>query len=289
MLLSQGTLRNIRAATSIQWGSIEMESFKIASSSFRAIAIATLLALTGLFAAGCGDESGDAKSNDTTAASTDEPKSESTDEVEGVEKMKPAAGTGNVQGKVMFNGKPAANIEVTLCEKFNRFMGGCDGATLTARTDENGEYVITNVAPKEYESLLAAVFDTDSFVFATQGIGGLTASKYNVEADKTLFVRTINLFKSDLKTSSPKAGAKIAGTGIALAWDAYPDAAYYKFSMFPDSMSITSPYINHRVDSAGYALDKPLEKGGWRWEVEAFNGDDIKLSESSNDLTFTVN
>ena len=33
----------------------------------------------------------------------------------GVEKVKPEPGTGNVQGKVLFNSKPAENIEVKLC------------------------------------------------------------------------------------------------------------------------------------------------------------------------------
>ena len=95
----------------------------------------------------------------------------------GVEKVKPAPGTGNVQGKVLFNSKPAENIEVKLCETFNRFLGGCGGKTYTARTDKDGEYVITNVPPKEYEGLLARVFDTDLFIFATTGIGGLSANK----------------------------------------------------------------------------------------------------------------
>src|SRR3982074_1634818 len=82
----------------------------------------------------------------------------------GIEKVKPAAGTGNVQGKVLFNGKPVENIEVKLCETFNRFLGGCDGKTYTARTDKDGVYVIANVEPKTYEGLLARVFDTDSYV-----------------------------------------------------------------------------------------------------------------------------
>ena len=88
-----------------------------------------------------------------------------------VEKMKPAAGTGNIQGKVLYNGKPAENIEVRLCEKFNRFMGGCDGQKFVARTDKNGEYVITNVPPSTYEALTARVFDSNFYVFATTGIG----------------------------------------------------------------------------------------------------------------------
>ena len=117
----------------------------------------------------------------------------------GVEKIKPAPGTGNVQGQVLYNSKPAENIEVKLCEKFNQYFGGCGGKTYTARTDKEGEYVVANVEPKVYEALLAKVFDTDSSVFATSGIAGISSTKYEVTADQTLFITTTHLFKSDLK------------------------------------------------------------------------------------------
>src|SRR5918911_5246025 len=77
--------------------------------------------------------------------------------VEGVEKVKPAPGTGNVQGKVLYNGKPVENIDVKLCETFSRFLGGCSGKSYSARTDKNGEYVITNAERMVYEGLLARV------------------------------------------------------------------------------------------------------------------------------------
>ena len=207
----------------------------------------------------------------------------------GVEKAKPAPGTGNVQGKVLYNNQPVENIEIKLCETFNRFMGGCTGQAYTARTDKDGEYLITNVAPKTYEALTARVFDTDSYIFATSGIAGLSAAKYEVAADKTFFVSPIHLFKSDLKILNPKAGAKVTSTGLELKWDSYPDAAYYKFSIHPDDSSITSPYINERVEATSFVLDKPLEKGIYRWRVDAFNKDNRKLSESADDIKFTVN
>jgi hypothetical protein len=207
----------------------------------------------------------------------------------GVEKVKPATGTGNVQGKVLFNSKPAENIEVKLCETFNRFLGGCGGKTFTARTDKDGEYVITNVPPKEYEGLLARVFDTDLFIFATTGIGGLSANKYDVVADKTLFVSPTNLYKGDLKILNPKAGAKVSAQNLELKWEPYPDAVYYKFSIYPDEATITSPYVNERVEATSFAIDKPLEKGTYRWQVEAYNSADKKISESSDDIKFTIN
>jgi hypothetical protein len=206
----------------------------------------------------------------------------------GVEKVKPAAGTGNVQGKVLFNSKPAENIEVKLCEKFSRYLSGCSGQTYTARTDKDGDYVITNVPPKTYEALTARVFDTDGYIFATTGMAGISSAKYDVVADKTFFVAPINLFKSDLKTVSPKAGSKVSGEGLELKWEAYPDAAYYKFSTYADDVSVTSPYVNERVEGTAFEVTKPMPKGTYRFQVSAFNKDDKKLAESSDDVNFTV-
>lgn len=207
----------------------------------------------------------------------------------GVEKVKPAPGTGNVQGKVLFNSKPAANIEVKLCETFSRYLSGCGVKIYSARTDQNGDYVITNVEPKTYQALTARVFDTDGYVFATTGLAGISSAKYEVVADKTFFVTPINLFKSDLKTVNPKAGAKVAAQDLELKWEPYPDAAYYKFSTYAEDSSVTSPYINERVEGTSFAMNKPLPKGIYRFQVTAFNKDDRKISESSDDIKFTVN
>jgi hypothetical protein len=206
----------------------------------------------------------------------------------GVEKIKPAPGTGNVQGKVLYNGKPVENIEVKLCEKFNRFFGGCSGKSFTAKTDKDGEYVITNVEPNVYEGLMARVFDTPSYVFATSGIAGLSSAKYEIAADKTLFISPTHLFKGDLKTVNPKAGAKVSVQNLELKWNEYPDAAYYKFSIYPEEMSVTSPYVNERVEATSFSIDKPLQKGTYRWQVTAYNSSDQKLSESDRDIKFTI-
>jgi hypothetical protein len=209
--------------------------------------------------------------------------------VEGVEKVKPAPGTGNVQGKVLYNGAPVENIEVKLCETFSRFLSGCGGKIYTAKSDKDGDFVITNVPPKEYEGLTVRVFDTDSYVFATTGIAGISATKYNVVADKTLFVTPTHLFKGDLQVLNPKAGSTVSAENLELKWGPYPDAAYYKFSLSPDSHQITPPYTNQRVDDASFKVNKPLEKGSYRFKVEAFNKADKKLSETSDDITFTIN
>ena len=209
--------------------------------------------------------------------------------VEGVEKVKPASGTGNVQGKVLYNNAPVENIEVRLCETFSRFLSGCGGKIYTAKTDQDGDFVIANVEPKEYEGLTVRVFDTDSYVFATTGIAGVASAKYNVIADKTLFVTATHLFKGDLKTVNPKAGSTVSAQDLELNWEAYPDADYYKFTLYPDNHQITPPYVNERVQGASFKVNKPLEKGSYRWKVEAYNGSDKKLSETSDDIKFSIN
>ena len=90
---------------------------------------------------------------------------------------------------------------------------------------------------------------------------------------------------------SPKAGAKIDGSNIEVKWDPYPDAAYYKFSIHADSSSGAQTeydFINKRVDGTSYVLEKPLSPGSYTCQVVAYNGNDIKLSESADDIKFTV-
>jgi 5-hydroxyisourate hydrolase-like protein (transthyretin family) len=245
--------------------------------------------------AGCGGPGGNAPASNTAAGDSNtsrptpstSPAGTAAPET-GVEKVKPAPGTGNVQGKVLYNGKPAPNIEVKLCEKFNRFFGGCSGQTFTAKTDADGDYVVANVEPKTYEGLMARVFDTDSYIFATTGIAGLSSAQYEVAADKTLFVRPTHLFKSDLKLLNPKAGSKVSAQGLELKWQEYPDAAYYKLSLYPSDSSVTSPYIGQRVEATTFPADKSLPKGEYRVQLEAYNASDQKLAESAKDIKFTV-
>lgn len=207
----------------------------------------------------------------------------------GVEKGKPAPGKGAVQGKVFYNGKPVPNVEVRLCEKFSRFLGGCSGQAYTVKTDAGGEYWIKNVPPGTYEGLLVRVFNTGSYVFATSGI--VSAAKYRIEPDQTFFAPDTNLFKSDLKVLSPKAASKVAPTDIDVKWVAYPEAAYYKFSLYADSSTGAKTefdYINKRVDGTSYTLEKPLSPGTYTCKVDAYNGEDVKLAESADDIKFSV-
>jgi hypothetical protein len=207
----------------------------------------------------------------------------------GVEKEKPAAGKANVQGKAFYNEKPAAGVEVKLCETFSQYGTGCGGETFKAKTDEAGEYLIKDVPPGIYEGLTVQVFDTPFYVFATSGY--VAAAKYNLEEGKTYFAPDTHLFKNDLKLASPKAGAKVAAENVEVKWEPYPDAAYYKYSIHADTASgaVTDlDNVSKRVDDPSVTLAKPLAPGTYTAKVEAFNANDRKLSQTSRDMKFTV-
>jgi hypothetical protein len=206
-----------------------------------------------------------------------------------VERVEPASGKGNIQGQVLYNNKPVENIEVKLCETFSQFVGGCSGKRYTAKTDREGYYVVTDVDPGKYQALLTRVFETDSFIFATTGIAGISATEYDVTADETLFIDPTHLFKGDLKLLNPAAGSKVNGQNLELSWEAYPDAAYYKFSVYPEDVTVLAPYVDERIDGTSFVIDEPLSKGTYRWTVDAYNSGDRKLAESSDDIKFTVN
>ncbi len=147
----------------------------------------------------------------------------------GTAKAAPESGKANVQGKVLFNGEPVPDIEVKVCQKFSRFMGQCSGDSFKTKTDASGEYLIANVTPGIYEGLLVKVFNTNSYVFAVQGLG-VSSAKYKFDADSTYFAPDTNLFKTDLKLSEPKSNASVAGADLKIKWEAYPGAAYYKLN-----------------------------------------------------------
>lgn len=205
----------------------------------------------------------------------------------GIEKQKPAEGKANVQGKVLYNGNPQAGIEVKLCESFSQFYGGCSGENFVTKTDANGEYLLANVTPKVYQGLLVKVFNTKNYIFATQGFG-ISSAEYKIDADKTFFAPTSNLFKDDLKLQIPKDNAKVSASDLTIKWEAYPEAVYYKLYLTPEEYDAESSFAESRIEANEYKVNKTLKAGGYTLRLEAFNGSNIKLAELPEDITFNV-
>lgn len=233
-----------------------------------------------------GDSNVAVTNTSNTAKTPANKKSTDAESTSGEEKTKPAAGKGNVQGKVLFNEQPVEGIEVKICETFSAIIGiRCTGKTLTTKTGSDGVFVLANLEPMTYGGLTAKVFKSNYYIYPQEGI--MSPQKFTVEADKTTFTPDINLFKDDVKITNPKSGAKADAKSLELKWDTYPDAAYYKVSLFPDAGG-TPPVSGERVEDPTYAVTEELINGKYRMKVEAFNSNDRKLAESSADIKFTV-
>ncbi|MEO5860766.1 MAG: hypothetical protein ABIR33_17680 [Pyrinomonadaceae bacterium] len=209
------------------------------------------------------------------------------DSEDGTAKATPESGKANVQGKVLFNGEPASGVEVKICQKFSRFIGECSGDSSKTKTDAAGEYLFSNIVAGVYEGLLVKVFDTDSYVFATQGLG-VSAAKYKFDSDTTYFAPVTNLFKFDLKLQEPKVNASVAGADLKVKWEAYPNAAYYKLSVNPAEYDTDSTVSNERVEGGEYTVTKDLKPGKYSLTLTAYNANDVKLAELKERVSFTV-
>ena len=154
------------------------------------------------------------------------------------------------------------------------------GKPIRRERTPNGEYVITNVPPKTYEGLLARVFDTDMFFFATTGMLPTQCNTYEVvKRTRPCSCRRPISTRVIFGCPIPVPDRKVSAQNLELKWETYPDAAYYKFSIYPEDAATTSPYVDERVDGTSFSIDKTLEKGTYRWRVDAYNSADRKLSE----------
>lgn len=208
------------------------------------------------------------------------------------EKVKPLSGKANVQGRVLYNLQPVTDIEVKLCVESNLY-GDCMGKKHLTKTDANGAYLFANIAPGDY-MIFVRVFNTKQYIFT--GTYGFSPTRYKLEADKTLFVPTTNLFKSDLKVQNPKPGSSVDADNFEIKWDAYPDAAYYRLELM--NFSTGKNYLSETVKTTNYKIEKPslnvenrgiaLINGGYRLRIEAYNAVNIKLAQCEDGIEFTV-
>ena len=207
---------------------------------------------------------------------------------EQVERAKPAPGTGNVQGKVVYNGKPIGDIEVKLCEKFDGLLSGqCSGQTFTAISDAEGNYLITDVVPMRY-AVLTRVSGSDSDLFTyVSNPRGFGSNPFEVSADKTLFIPPIHFFKVDLKLLNPPLDTSVSGEQLWLTWEPYAEATYYRIYIEPLNRGSETKYMGQQVDGTSFTVPRPLDKGTYMWRVEGYSSPTDKIAESDH-LRFTV-
>lgn len=183
-----------------------------------------------------------------------------------------AEGKGNIVGLVTWNNQPVPQAAVWLCEKFE---GSCKGTyQYRANTDANGYYVFKNVTPGKY---LVAInsFSTGWFIFYFDADGN---KMQEVKAGENLILAPWSIWKIDLLAVSPRDGKDLAEAHPTFVWNAYPDAAYYLFTIYDDQFDVVLE--NKRVDGTEFTLDDvTLETCSYYWTVDAYNADGVKISE----------
>ena len=189
-------------------------------------------------------------------------------------RVTPAAGKGNVDGSVLWNGAGAADQEVKLCEDF-QLIGGCKGREYSARTNAAGAYRFAGVEPGEY-ALAIRPFGADSMIYITSG--AITARKFAVEANKTLDIRPQSVYKLDLALGEPRQVAAVSTGSPALNWVAYPSADYYEVYLTP---ARGDTVLNNTQTRETSLAATGLLNCEYRWRVSAFNTAKAKIAESA--------
>ena len=224
-------------------------------------------------------EGGNGRSNDISDTNTES--TQDNDELT-YKGEAPADGKGNVFGEIRWNSKGAADLELLLCADFSSFSG-CGGEEFTTKTNETGQYLFKDVDPGVY-ALSVRVFESDDWLYISSGI--LSSADFEVEADETLVIDIQNIFKLDLKPVAPTNGGKEPAGEVQLDWDDYPEADYYKVSMYPDEGDAV--LVDKRVNESSIKVDLPEVNCGYRWSVEAFNSDRVKIAETAEQFDFLV-
>jgi hypothetical protein len=186
---------------------------------------------------------------------------------------------GRVTGRLMWNGRPAAGVEVRLCDPAQ--LHRCPRGSLSGRSDADGVFALEDVPSGAYAAAVQAPPGAD-FFYLTAG-AFIDPAIYRVEAGTTLDLGVQPLYRLDLRIH-PAEGASPAGA--RLSWEAYPEADYYEVSLAP---AFGDPVLaNARVASATLEVAEALPDCAYAWWVEAFDDQNGKLAENGRPGAFEV-
>ena len=194
-----------------------------------------------------------------------------------------SAGTGGLEGQILWNGEGAAGLEVRLCQEPSLFRG-CSGAEYLTWSVEDGSFSFAGVPAGDY-GLSVRVFNSDRYLFVTSGLG-VSVRIYHVENNRTLSIGAHSIHKLDLQIKQPAHSAQIQQARPSLEWVAYPDAAYYQVYLAPDSGEAV--LVNARSDEPRIDLPRDLMDCEYRWKVSAFNSAGTRIAETADYARFLV-
>lgn len=210
----------------------------------------------------------------------------------------PEPGLGNVYGRVLWNDAPMPDLQMRLCQDYSHFYKECTGAEYHTATDRDGRFLFANVEPGSYTLSARAteaepwqhltndfIYPEEPPTFANTILG---TTELPVTPDETLIIHTTPFTKIDLTATYPAPDAVISPGVVTLAWNSYPDAAYYTVYLSPKGASGETILLNERINSPEATVGLMAINCEYNWMVKAYNANDTLIAQMAELLTFTV-
>lgn len=246
--------------------------------------------LTFILVAGCGLVSGEDEADGRVEGEPERitnDQSAPSDELE-YDGDPPGNGKGQVYGEVRWNSQPQNNNLVELCADFSSFSG-CRSERIETWTGEDGRFLFEDVTPGIY-ALSIQIPDTQDKLYISSGI--FSSADFEVEAGKTLIAGIHDIFRLNVNLQFPANGAKVSVRDVQLRWQEYTEIekdvemGYYKVSLYPEQGDTI--LVDERTNEPSFTVELPPLNCSYRWEVEVFNSDRIKVAETAEQFDFVV-
>lgn len=183
----------------------------------------------------------------------------------------PEAGYSNVYGRVLFRGLPVEGMDISLENASARQGPEYYGETVT--TDDQGRFVFPRVPPGNDFQMWASLYST-----ALWGEAGAIRVTLSVPSEANFNYGEYYLVETDLLLLTPERDAVLPDSPALLTWEPYPGAAYYYVELHQGTASYTDQ--EWETDQTYVALEAPLFRCIYGWDVTAYDADGIPLARS---------
>ncbi len=194
----------------------------------------------------------------------------------------PAAGSGHVVGRLLWNGLPVVGNEVKLCEEI-QLIGGCEGREFATTTDEAGVYVLADIPTGEY-GLAFMALDRQGWQFVTSGI--IRAAGFEVQDGEVTEVGDMHISKQDVALVSPADDAVLSEARPTISWVPYPEAAYYEVSFSGQKGQYL--FLGYETTETSLTAPADLQNCEYHWSIEVYNAQGIQIAETDGLWYFDI-
>ncbi|TAK13588.1 MAG: hypothetical protein EPO32_04660 [Anaerolineae bacterium] len=194
----------------------------------------------------------------------------------------PAAGTGIVVGRLLWNGLPVVGNQVKVCAEI-KFIGGCEGEEYATVTDDKGVYVIKDVPAGEW-GLAFLALDAEGWQYVTSGF--INAAGFDVTDGAVTEVGDMHISKQDMTLVSPADEAVLSEARPTITWAAYPEAAYYEVSLSGQKGQYL--FLGYETTETSLTAPADLQNCEYHWSIEAYNASGIQIAETDGLWYFDI-